>query len=181
MDLDLEKWRSGDNETFCAYFHQYKDMVFKTAFLISGSKEEAEDVLQEVFLATWKSRHTFNPDKSKLSTWLTRITTRLAGKRRRKMAKGFSSLEIKEGNSPSPEEDTLTKLEYQAMVKALDILPEKHRIVIILRYFNELSINEIAAILGVPLGTVKSRLHHGLKKLHEKFYLAFSAGKEVQR
>ena len=173
MNLDLEKWRSGDNETFFFYFHRYKDMVFKTAFLITGSKEDAEDVLQQVFLATWKARHTFDPDKSKLSTWLTRITVRLAGKCRRKMVKGYSPAEVKIGNIPSPEEDALTRLEHQAMVKALGALPEKHRTVIILRYFNELSLNEIAAALGIPPGTVKSRLHQGLKKLHEKFYPAF--------
>jgi len=70
MDLDLEKWRLGDDKTFFIYFHQHKEMVFKTAFLITGSKEEAEDVLQEVFVATWKARHTFNTEKSKLATCL---------------------------------------------------------------------------------------------------------------
>lgn len=50
---------------FIAFFDQYKRMVFKTAFLISGSFSEAEDITQEAFLAAWKARHTFNPEKGK--------------------------------------------------------------------------------------------------------------------
>jgi RNA polymerase sigma-70 factor (ECF subfamily) len=168
MDF-LENWYVGDGEAFLKFFNNYHNMVYRTAFLITGSKEEAEDVLQEVFLASWKARQTYNPAKGKLTTWLYSITVKTATRRHRK--KVFFSLEALEempGSFPSPEELTISRLEYQAMVKDLYTLPVKLRTVLILRYFNELSLNEISGILNIPVGTVKSRLHQGLKMLRNK-------------
>ena len=68
------KWQSGDMKAFEALYHQYEKLVYRTAYLITGHKETAEDVLQEVFISVWKSRHTFNPEKGKLTSWLYRTT-----------------------------------------------------------------------------------------------------------
>jgi len=73
-----EKWQSGDLAAFEGLFRQYQKLVFRTAYLITGSKEAAEDALQEVFVLVWRSRHTYDPNKGKLTTWLHRITGNLS-------------------------------------------------------------------------------------------------------
>jgi len=173
MDLCfLKKWSSGEEDAFLAFYDQYKGTVFKTAFLISGSFAEAEDITQEVFLAAWKARHTYNPEKGKLATWLTQITVRQAIRQGKKQHRWFPLEEVKISSSSFPEDEVVNKLECQAMLKSLDELPVKQRTVIVLRYFNDLSLSQIAATLKIPLGTVKSRLHQGLRQLGQKIYPA---------
>ncbi len=173
MDL-IEKWQSGDINAFEALFQQYYKLVFKTAYLMVGNREDAEDVLQEVFFAVWKSRCTFNPAKGKLTTWLYRITiNQCADRKRRKQVATLSTEETKDDgfdlpeirSSELPEELSMSRLEYERAIKAVNSLGEKHRPVLILRYFNDLSYNEIAQVMGIPLGTVKSRLNEALRTL----------------
>jgi len=170
---DLDKWQSGDTAAFEALFRQYEKLVFRTAFLITSSKEAAEDALQEVFISVWKSRHTYDSKKGKLSTWLHRITVNQCSRKQQRKQRVTISLEEK-GVDPSemkhraqPEETTITKMEYDRLLKAMNTLDIKHRSVLVLRYFNGLSYNEIAEALEVPLGTVKSRLNQSLKYLKE--------------
>ena len=92
MDV-IQRWRSGDIEAFEVLFRQYYKLVFKTAYLITGSKEDAEDVLQEAFIAMWKSRETFDPNKGKLTTWLCRITVNQCKGRKRSKKAGVISLD----------------------------------------------------------------------------------------
>ena len=80
----IQKWQSGDVGAFETLFNQYGKLVFRTAYLITGSKEEADDTLQEVFLSVWKSRHTFNSTRAKFSTWLRRITVNQCASQHRK-------------------------------------------------------------------------------------------------
>ena len=172
----MEKWQSGDMSAFEAIFQHYGGLVFKTAYLMTGSRGEAEDILQEVFVSVWKSRHTFNPMKGKLTTWLHRITVNQSGKHRKKQPT-FLSLEkaaedgfhLPEANrSELPDESLISKSEYEELMKGLNSLDSKHRPVLVLRYFNELSYDEIAKVLDIPLGTVKSRINHALKFLREQ-------------
>ncbi|MBA7616468.1 ECF RNA polymerase sigma factor SigW [subsurface metagenome] len=176
MDL-VEKWQSGDINAFEALFQQYYELVFKTAYFMVGNKQEAEDVLQEVFIAMWKSRCTFDPAKGKLTTWLHRITINkcISGHRKKQAAffsleetrdRGFDLLETK--SSELPEELLMSKWEYERMMKALGSLEGKHRSTVILRYFNDLSYDEIAQVLGIPLGTVKSRLNQAIRTLRRE-------------
>jgi len=170
----VEKWQSGDMVAFEALFRQHERLVFRTAYLITGDKEEAEDVLQEVFVSVWKSRHTFNPTRGKLTTWLHRITVNQCARKRRKKQLAFLSLEERRLDLPDtkrrelPEEVCVTKWEYERLMKALNSLGSKHRPVLVLRYFNDLSYDEIAQVLGIPLGTVKSRINQALRSLREQ-------------
>jgi len=156
---------------FETVFQDYRKMVFKTAYLMTGSKEDAEDILQEVFVSVWRSRDTFNPKKGKLSTWIYRITVNQCLSRRRKKKPVLLSLEESNINLPDikpegqPEEALVTRLEYERLIRAMDALDSKHRSVLVLRYFNDLSYDEIAHITGVPLGTVKSRISQALRSL----------------
>jgi RNA polymerase sigma-70 factor (ECF subfamily) len=166
-----EALRAGDVSAFEAVFQDYRKMVFKTAYLMTGRKEEAEDILQEVFVSVWRSRNTFNPEKGKLTTWIYRITVNQCLSRRRRKKLSLLSLEEKNINLPDtkpakqPEEILVTRLEYERLVKAMNVLDSRHRSVLILRYFNDLSYDEIAQVVGIPLGTVKSRVSQALRSL----------------
>ena len=70
----ISNWQTDDISAFEAFFKQYQQLVFRTAYLMNGNKEEAEDILQDVFVTVWKSRHSFDPARGKLTTWLHRIT-----------------------------------------------------------------------------------------------------------
>ena len=168
----LEQLQSGDAAAFESLFNRYEKLVYKTAYLITGDREEAKDVMQEVFVAVWKWRHTFNPEKGKFTTWLHRITVNECSKKRKKRRVAFLSLEgeEKKGYCPNdprelPEEMMISKEEYVRLMKALSSLDTKHRSVLVLRFFNELSYEEIAGVVGISLGTVKSRIHYALKTL----------------
>jgi RNA polymerase sigma-70 factor (ECF subfamily) len=165
----MDKWQSGDVAAFEDLFHQYERMVFKNAYLIMGSRDEAEDVLQDVFTSVWKFRHTFDPEKGKLGTWLHRITVNecLKRRRRRPSMASLDDVELPDSHS-SIEERVQDRLDYDQLIEVLSKLDSKHRAVLVLRYFDELSYDEIAQTVGVPLGTVKSRLNHALKALRTR-------------
>ena len=168
-----EKWQHGDVNAFETLYRQYEKLVFRTAYLITGSKEAAEDALQEVFVSVWKSRHTYDPNKGKLTTWLHRITVNQCSKRKPGKTPATVSLEEKGVDLPEmkrsqPEDILVSKLEYDRLVKAMDKLDRRHRSVLVLRYFNDLSYQEIAEALEIPLGTVKSRLNQSLRYLKEQ-------------
>lgn len=170
----INKWQTGDMSAFEALFQQYKGLVFKNAILMTGNREEAEDILQDVFMTVWKSRHTFNPTKGKFVTWLYRITVNQSIDRQRRKQPASLSLEETNLDLPnanyqeSPEEAIASKLEHERLANAVNHLDGKHRPVLVLRYFNGLSYREIAEVLDIPLGTVKSRIHQALKSLRRQ-------------
>ena len=167
----LEKWQTDDMEAFEALFHQYKELVLRTAMLITSNLQEAEDILQDVFMNVWRARHTFDSTKGKFTTWLYRITINQSISRCRQKRPNLMSLEGTEHDpvsvisSDSPEKSLEINWEYERLIEALNLLNNKHRIILILRYFNNLSISEIAQVLDIPVGTVKSRVFNALKTL----------------
>ena len=174
MTGQMENWQTGDTGAFEALFRQHEKLVFRTAYLITGSKEAAEDALQEVFISVWKSKHTYDPNKGKLTTWLHRITVNQCSRGKAGKAPAAVSLEEKGVDLPEmqqrlqPEEVVINKLEYDRLLRAMDKLDTRHRSVLVLRYFNDLSYQEIAKALEIPLGTVKSRLNQSLRYLKEQ-------------
>lgn len=165
-----ENWQHGDVSAFETLYRQYEKLVFRTAYLIIGSKEAAEDALQEVFVSVWRFRHTYDPSKGKLTTWLHRITVNQCSRGKARKVPAAVSLEEKGIDLPEmkrsqPEDILVNKLEYDRLLKAMDSLDTKHRSVLVLRYFNDLSYQEIAEALEIPLGTVKSRLNQSLRCL----------------
>jgi len=169
MDL-IRCSQAGDEEAFAALFQKYKNLVYKTAYLMLGDASEAEDVLQEVFIQVHKSLHTFQPTKGAFTTWLHRITVNRCLNRRRKRRSPFLLLDEASpsslaSRSPSSESRTV---EEEAVRQAVSRLSEKQRAVVILRYYWELAYSEIAYILDIPLGTVKSRLSLALRTLRKE-------------
>lgn len=174
MPDKIEPWQKGDMSAFEALFRQYERLVYRTAYLITGNRDAAEDALQEVFVSVWKSRHTYDPGKGKLTTWLHRITVNQCSRKKGRKTPAAVSLEEKGIDLPEmkyksqPEDILVNKIEYERLLKAMDSLDARHRSVLVLRYFNDLSYQEIAEALEIPLGTVKSRLNQSLRYLKEQ-------------
>ena len=164
MDL-ISHAQAGDREAFAALFEQYKNLVYKTAYLMLGDAHEAEDALQEVFLLVHKSLMSFDARKGSFTTWLYRITLNFCLNHRRR-GRQHSSLE---DISPTPATHFpgVQLAEEDSLWQATRLLSDKQQAVVILRYYWELSYAEIASILEVPLGTVKSRLDLALKTLRK--------------
>lgn len=169
MDL-INRSRVGDEEAFAALFNKYKNLVYKTAYLMLGNADEAEDALQEVFVQVYKSLSTFQPSKGAFTTWLYRITVNYCLNWRRK--RHLPTLSLDEVSSASVRKSSLPfenqMVEEKVIQQALNQLSDKLRAVVILRYYWELSYAEIAQILDIPIGTGKSRLDLALKTLHKK-------------
>jgi RNA polymerase sigma-70 factor (ECF subfamily) len=137
-----------------------------------GSGAEAEEVAQEVFLRAYRSIGEFRGD-AKLSTWLYRITSRLclnrlAGGDRRRERRGEDVLARLRSGEPDPAHQVERSELEHALQRAVAELPEDRRIVVVLRDFEGLSYEEIAATLGLELGTVRSRLHRARADLKDK-------------
>ena len=166
MDEDLiRRSQAGDAAAFAALFHQYKNLVYRTSFLMLGDAGDAEDALQEVFVQVYRGLAAFDPRKAAFTTWLHRITVNHCLNRRRTrriVALPFDGIEPLAAHGPSLE-DALG--EDEALHAALALLSDKLRAVVVLRYGRDLSYQEIADVLDIPVGTVKSRMDLALKNL----------------
>ncbi|NRD77576.1 RNA polymerase sigma factor SigW [Bacillus sp. BRMEA1] len=169
----------GDQEAFGEIVDIYKNSVFQLCYRMLGNRHEAEDTAQEAFIRAYTNIHTFNQNL-KFSTWLFRIATNLCIDRMRKKkpdhyldaevagTEGLTLYSQVPSESPLPEIE-LESLELQETVhKEILKLPEKYRSAIILKYIEGLSLNEISDILGLPIGTVKTRIHRGREALRQQ-------------
>jgi len=166
MDLILRS-QAGDIRAFETLFHNYKNLVYKTAYLMLNDADEAEDALQEVFIQVYKSLPTYQATKGALTTWLYRITVNHCLNRRRRQHLAIS-LDRFSAAPPSEPSHENQMTEEAAMQHALGRLSDKLRTVVILRYYWGLSYAEIVQILDIPLGTVKSRLNQALGTLRKE-------------
>jgi len=158
--------QSGDREAFAILFEQYKNLVYKTAYLMLGESTEAEDALQEIFVQVYKSLSGFDPGKAAFTTWLYRVTFNHCLNQRRK--KRPFTLPLEDISPALKSEFPGAQLaEEEIIQQAIAKLTDRQRAVVILRYFWELPYAEIAQILDVPLGTVKSRIDLALKTLRK--------------
>lgn len=165
----------GDIEAFADTFETLRPMVFSVAFRLVGPND-ADDVLMETYLKAWKAIPNFNK-RSSLKTWLYRITHNCAQDFLRKrvreewrFVKSNNESEpvidsFEDTNQKSPSDSLESSETRDTIEKALDMLPEEHKITLLLRYSDDLSYTEIAAATGVSIGTVMSRLFNGKRKL----------------
>ena len=167
MDLTLiHRCQAGDDGAFATLFENYKNLVFRTAYLTLGNPLDAEDILQEVFLQLYRSMRNYDPARGTFTTWLYRITVNRCINIRRH--RGFFTLPLEELPESVLREQVLSESQHadvDSVQHALGHLSMKLRVAIVLRYFWDLSNAEIAEILDLPLGTVKSRLNLALLAL----------------
>lgn len=169
----IRKAKQGDIAAFEELVLQHEKNVYNLAFRMMNHSEDARDISQEVFLKAYKNIGNFD-ERAAFSTWLYRIThnTCIDEMRRRKGKQSFSleeELENEDGvmqrqiadAGSTPEEQLLKKEQKSEILQALDTLTEEHKMAVILRDVKGLSYEEIAEILELSLGTVKSRISRG--------------------
>jgi RNA polymerase sigma-70 factor (ECF subfamily) len=191
--LLVRRLKQRDERAFEELIRLYQHQVYNVVYRLLARPDEAEEVAQEVFMTVFKSIDSFRGD-SRLSTWLYRIATNHAKNRLkylgRRPPEGSRSLlgeEIEqelECAKPSPHcpsshligpEAALADRQLEQIVQAgIAMLDAEQREVIVLRDLEELSYEEIAAIIGIPIGTVKSRLFRGRLALKEHMAKHFS-------
>lgn len=173
----LNHLKNGDEFIYKYVYDQYSRMVYSVCFRMTGNKEEAEDVTQDIFIKVFNSINSFRED-SKLSTWIYQITVNTClNKLRKKKAINFLSLNFWEeekgenemaADSLTPREE-IEKSEIQKIVQgAINTLPAKQKTAVILSRYEELSYKEISKIMGVSLSSVESLLFRAKENLAKK-------------
>jgi RNA polymerase sigma-70 factor (ECF subfamily) len=170
----IEACRAGDREAFRLLFENHKDRVYSVAlYFFGGDEATAADITQQVFLKLFGKVGQFRAD-AEFTTWLYRMATNACideqRKRRRFLPFGDDSPPTgASGTHSRPQEDFFARAEVADSVKeAVALLRPKLRLCILLKYFEELSYEEIAVVLGCSKGTVASRLNRGHKILARK-------------
>jgi RNA polymerase sigma-70 factor (ECF subfamily) len=157
--------KSGDRAAFEELFRLYQKPIVNYLFRLSWNKPLSEDLLQEAFLRVWKAAPNYEPT-AKVSTWIFRIAHNLfineAAKRRETALEGADQ---EQRHDPSSD---LARRELQSAVqKAVEALPAGEREVLLLSEFKGFKYTEISEILGIPVGTVKSRMFSAVQRLKE--------------
>ena len=166
----IHRKRICDQDAFAELFERHKNLVYKTAFLMLDDASEAEEALQEVFVRVYQALASFDPQKGAFTTWLYRITMNYCLGYRRKRRFLYESLDAEPflSSSEPAEADLADLAEKEVIQQAIAALSEKQRAVVILRYYWDLPYTEIAQILDIPLGTVKSRIDLALRTLRQR-------------
>jgi RNA polymerase sigma-70 factor (ECF subfamily) len=175
----VEACRAGQTEAFGALVERYQERLYQVLLHLSGSSEDARDILQDTFLRAYEKLAQFQGDSS-FYTWVYRIGVNLAlsGHRRRRLRPALQQVgnhraaRCEETADDSADADPTYPLERaereQIVEAALRQLGPEHRAVVILKDFDGRRYEEIAAILDVPIGTVRSRLHRARCELRER-------------
>ncbi|MBI1741633.1 sigma-70 family RNA polymerase sigma factor [Candidatus Acetothermia bacterium] len=166
----IEKSLQGDLNSWGKIVIRYKQAVFGVALHILGKPADAEDAMQDAFIRAYQSLRTFQIDR-KFSTWLFTVTANIC-KNKLRREKFFSPLKhiSKLVGGEDPARTAARDERHQMLRDALQLLDESYRLPLVLRYYQDMDYKEIAEILELPEGTVKTRLHRGkleLKKILE--------------
>lgn len=178
----LRRLRDRDERAFRELLELHRDRVFNITFRMLGNRAEAEDVAQEVFITVFKTVDQFR-EQSKFSTWLYRVAVNHCKNRIKYLARRHDRDrdELDETSQqangaiagppvrmPQPDRALEGAQMERLLQEAIGTLDDDHRIVVVLRDIEDLSIEEICDITGLPDGTVKSRLHRARLALRKK-------------
>lgn len=175
----IESLRAGEQEAFATLYDETIEEVYRTVHFLVADKADIDDVVQEVYMQLHRSLDDFQMERS-FRPWLIGMTIRQVKSYRRRrwmhFRKMYKEMTYKEKQlEPDFSERVLQRLANKELLKQISKLSFKQKEVVILRYFNDYSQEEVASILGIPVGTVKSRINSALKKLREKPQIAMAS------
>jgi RNA polymerase sigma-70 factor (ECF subfamily) len=177
----LSRACAGEARAFCLLTEPLQARLLRQSVALTGDLSAAEDLVSETLVEAWKSLPRYN-QTCRLSTWLYAILLHRHRKSvRRARCRPISLIWLpffeaqdfheQQQNLSSPElspAEVLAQNETSAWLRqCLELLPDKHRQIILLRFFEDASLPDMAVVLGCSVGTVKSRLHHALEKLRK--------------
>jgi RNA polymerase sigma factor (sigma-70 family) len=181
----VERAKKGDAGAYERIVESYQGIAFRTAYLIAGSAADAEEAAQDAFVKAHAALGRFR-EGAPLRPWLLKIVANEARNRRRSAGRR-EALVLRAGEErrpgdavPSPEAALLDRERSEVLLAALNELREEHRTVIAMRYFLDLSEEEMAAALGCRRGTVKSRLSRALERLRAEPAVSAMLGEEAR-
>jgi RNA polymerase sigma-70 factor (ECF subfamily) len=163
MDKDeaAARAKKGDDNAFYELIQERREMLYRTAFTYVGNREDALDIVGDTVYKAYVSIRKLKEPKF-FNTWLTRILINCAMDHMRKGKKAIpldEGMDIKD-NAPAGKSEEIMDL-----YDAVDRLEGRCKAVVILKYFEDLTLNQVAEILECPIGTVKTYLHRALKEL----------------
>jgi RNA polymerase sigma-70 factor (ECF subfamily) len=150
-------------EAFAALTRRHLDSAYRLAWAILGDHGDADDATQDAFARAWQSRRSLR-DPARFDAWFGRILVNVCRQRLRNRARK-QVRPLTEAGEPAIPDASGPASARDAISRAVVGLDVDHRIVIVLRYWADLSVDEIAMRVGVPAGTVKSRLHYALRSM----------------
>jgi RNA polymerase sigma-70 factor (ECF subfamily) len=174
----IRKARDGDTEAFAKLVGMHERFVYNLALRTLGNPDEAADMAQEAFIRAWRALAEFR-GQAQFRTWLYRIVLNLCLNRVPRLRRELNNLTQAEMlDLPEPSSNAnnpVTSLEQNELRAHLhheiDKLPEQYRLLVSLRYQHELSYDEIAVLLGLPIGTIKTGLFRARARLREALSL----------
>ncbi|GAA0586966.1 sigma-70 family RNA polymerase sigma factor [Paractinoplanes ferrugineus] len=166
-----ERLRAGDETALRAAYDRHGAAVLYLAQRLLGNRADAEDVTQVTFVAAWTGRDGFDPQRGSMLGWLLGIARRKAVDRLRSAAREDRVTEtVRAQLAPSEEAETPEKVVDRLVVAdELSRLPEEQRRTLELAFFDDLTHPQIAAVTGLPLGTVKSHIRRGMANLRRRW------------
>jgi RNA polymerase sigma factor (sigma-70 family) len=161
----------GDESALAELYDRVGRVAYGLAFRVLRDDRLAEDAVQEAFLAVWRSAGAFRPERAKASTWILTLVHRravdLVRREERRRADPLDDATAEAATSESAEDAAWVGFERDRVQAALRQLPDTQREAIELAYYGGFSQSELAERLGLPLGTIKSRMFTGLARLRE--------------
>lgn len=178
--------QQGDQEAFALLVQRHQRRVFNLSLRMLQDYEDASETTQEAFLAAWQGLPAFRGE-ARFATWLYRIAYHCClrqlerHKRERALQAAIEAEQVlEEMNKEKQVEDFLEQRERQAIVREqMEQLPAQYRVVLILRHLQEMSYTEIAEVLTMPVGTVKTHLFRARNLLKERLFNAFCNAPEI--
>jgi RNA polymerase sigma factor (sigma-70 family) len=153
-------------EAFAALTRRHLDSAYRLAWAILADDGDADDATQDAFALAWRARRSLR-DPARFDAWFGRILVNVCRQRLRQRARSPIRMAL-DSREPATADTSARAGTRDAIGRAVDQLDADHRIVVILRYWADLTIDEIAVRLDVPPGTVKSRLHCALRSMRPK-------------
>ncbi|MGV9557775.1 RNA polymerase sigma factor [Streptomyces sp. NPDC003522] len=165
----VSRFMAGDEAGVAAVYQRWGPLVYTLARRSLGDAREAEDVTQVVFLAAWRGRAGFAPERGTLAAWLTGITRRkiadALSARTRRTELGAAAQSLLPGTESEPDAQPDAVIDRVIIGHELARLPAPQRRVLGLTFYDDLTQKQIAEVTGWPLGTVKSHARRGLHRL----------------
>ncbi|MFJ7847948.1 sigma-70 family RNA polymerase sigma factor [Peribacillus sp. NPDC097206] len=165
----INRFLNGETQAYNDLYERTIQTVYKNVHFLIDEKSEVDDVVQDVYIQIYKSLRKYDRERP-FKPWLTGIVVKTIQTYRRKrwmrLRISKKAEETKQVAIPDFSNDIVEKISNRHLVDLVNQLPYKLKQVVILRYLNDYSQEEVARILDIPIGTVKSRIHASLKKLN---------------